>query len=269
MALKQTRPVVWAVVATLALVGAGANAGDNPFNGTWTVDLNNVQFPEKPETWVLQDGRYRCSTCQPAVDVKADGTDQPTPGARYRDTVAVKVIDDQTVEMTNNKGGTVIGVGRQTVSRDGKTLTTEFTNYPETSSDPVTGKVTVTRVADGPSGSHAISGSWRTDSVDTLSKNGMTFTLKVSADGMMSSFGTGETYDAKFDGKDYPVKGDRAGAMVSLVKRDDHSIDEKVKIGGTLLYVNHMTVSADGKTLTVESEDKERGTKTTWMATKQ
>jgi hypothetical protein len=32
-------------------------AAESPFNGTWRIDLSKVQFPDKPETWVLQDGR--------------------------------------------------------------------------------------------------------------------------------------------------------------------------------------------------------------------
>jgi hypothetical protein len=257
---------LWFAACLLPVV---ALAAESPFDGTWKIDLDKVQFPDKPETWVLHDGRYQCSTCQPAVDVTADGTDQPTPGARYRDTLAVKVVDAKTVEMTDKKGGKVVAVGRATVSADGKTLSTEFTSYPEASPQPVTGKTTVARVAAGPAGAHAISGSWRTEKVDTVSTNALTFTLKASADGLMSSSATGETYDAKFDGKDYPVKGDRAGAVVSLTKIDDRSIDEATKIGGKVLYVSHMTVSADGKTMTVKSEDKERGTTTTWVATKQ
>lgn len=56
---------------------------------------------------------------------------------------------------------------------------------------------------------------------------------------------------------------------MALTKIDDRSIDEATKIGGKVLWVTHMTVSADGKTMTVKSEDKERGTTTTWVATKQ
>jgi len=257
---------LWLAAFLLPVV---AWAAESPFNGTWRIDLSKVQFPDKPETWVLQDGRYQCSTCQPAVDVKADGTDQPVPGARYSDTLAVKVVDDKTVEMTNKKGGKVVSMDRETVSGDGKTLTAEFTSYPEASSQPVTGKTSRARVAAGPAGSHAISGSWRAEKVDTISSNALTFTLKGTADGLISSAATGETYDAKFDGKDYPVKGDRAGAVVSLKKVDERSIDETMKIGGKVLYVTHMTVSADGKTMTVRSEDKERGTTTKWVATRQ
>ena len=71
---------------------------------------------------------------------------------------------------------------------------------------------------------------------------------------MMLAFG--ESYDVKFDGKDYPVKGPDAARTVSLKKVNDRSIDLTIKRDGKIVGVNHMTVSADGKTLTVKMETK-------------
>jgi len=86
----------------------------------------------------------------------------------------------------------------------------------------------------------------------------------------MSSFPAfGTSYDARFDGKDYPVKGDPEGATVSLTKVNDRSIDEIRKRYGKIVEISHLTVSADGKTLTVKSENKVQGTTSTFTATKQ
>jgi hypothetical protein len=205
----------------------------------------------------------------PTVDIKADGTDQPTPGTKYRDTLAVKIVNDKAIEITSKKGGKVIASEKETVSAAGKTISVEFTEYPEKSAQPVTGKVTLIRVATGPAGSHAISGSWRAEKINAVSENALALTFKASADGLTLSSQTGEGYDAKFDGKDYPIKGDRAGSVVSLKKVNDRTIDEIIKRDGKIVYVNQMTVSADGKTLTLVSEDKERGTKTSMVAAKQ
>ena len=131
-------------------------AAQGPFDGTWKVDMNQVQFPDKPDTFVLQKGTYECLTCTPKVNIKADGTDQPTPGTKYNDTLAAKVLDDKTVELTSKKGGKVVNVEKDIVSANGKTLTIEFTDYPDTSKLPVTGKFTFSRVSPGPAGSHAI-----------------------------------------------------------------------------------------------------------------
>jgi hypothetical protein len=80
---------------------------------------------------------------------------------------------------------------------------------------------------------------------------------------------TGESYDARFDGKDYAVKGDPGGSVVSLKKVDDRTIVETIKRDGKIVSVTSLTVSEDGKSLTAKSEDKERGTTSTWVATKQ
>jgi hypothetical protein len=238
-------------------------------DGTWKVDINKVQFPEKPDTWVLLKGLYQCPTCVPKIDIKADGKDQPVSGSKYYDTMAVKVVDDKTIEVTNKKGGKVVAIEKFALSANGKTLTIEFSEFPEASKQPITGKITQVRVADGPSGSHALSGSWRTQKADAVSDNALTFTYKSTPNGMMSSSPTGQSYDAKFGGKDYPVKGDVGGTTVSLSKANDGSFIETYKRDGKIVEVDQITVSADGKTLSVKSENKERGTTATFTATKQ
>ena len=56
--------------------------------------------------------------------------------------------------------------------------------------------------------------------------------------------------------------------MVSLAKVSDRSVGEIIKRDGKIVYVSHMTVSDDGKSITVKTEDKERGTTTTYVMTK-
>ena len=54
---------------------------------------------------------------------KFDGKDNPVKGDPARDTAALKKIDDRTFEITNKKGGKVVGTLRAVISRDGKTRT--------------------------------------------------------------------------------------------------------------------------------------------------
>jgi hypothetical protein len=251
------------------LLPALAWAAESPFTGTWKVDLGKVQLPEKPDTWVLQNGRYQCTTCVPTIDVKADGTDQAVTGSKYFDTMAVKVVDDKAIELTTKKAGRVTGMEKRVLSADGKTVTLDYTGHPEGSQQPVIVTGTMTRVAPGPAGSHAASGSWRTTKFDKASDNALLVTFTGSAEGLMMTAPTGESYDAKFDGKDYAVKGDPGGSVVSLKKVDDHTIVETTKRDGKIVSITSLTVSADGKSLTAKSEDKERGTTSTWVATKQ
>jgi hypothetical protein len=101
------------------------------------------------------------------------------------------------------------------------------------------------------------------------SENALTVTYKSSADGLMMSRQTGDSYDAKFDGKDYPLKGAPAGYAISLTKVNDRSMDEMDKIDGKIVSVVHWTVSADGKTMTRKLENKQTGRTTTYILIKQ
>jgi hypothetical protein len=142
----------------------------------------------------------------------------------------------------------------------------EFKEYPP-ESKPIAGKYIRTRVSPGEAGSHAISGSWKAAKLEDVSENALTFTLKGSADGLSMQSGTGESYDAKFDGKDYPVKGPRPGRTISLNKVDDTTIEETYKEDGKPVSISRVTVA--GNTLKYVSKDPRRGTTTSFTADKQ
>src|SRR5580658_8601552 len=141
------------LLALGALLVPALASAQSVLNGTWKIDMNKVDFPKKPDVFVLQNGMYACKTCTPPYDIKADGTDQPVTGHPYYDTVAVKVVSDHQVEVTEKKGGNVVGTTTVTVSPDGNTSTFEFSDSSATNGGPpVTGKGEATRVAKGPAG---------------------------------------------------------------------------------------------------------------------
>ena len=255
------------LVLTILLMVSAMAWGQDAFNGTWKIKLDSAKFPEKPDQIMLQNGRYTCSTCVPKLDVKADGTDQKVAGAKTYDTMSVQSINDHQLKMVSKKDGKVIGEETTTVAADGNTAVVEFTDYPA-QGDPVKGKVTTMRVGKAAAGSSPISGSWRTKKVDTVSDNGLTITFKSTGTGLQMSTPTGESYDAKFDGQDYPIVGGRTPDMVSLKKVDARTIEETIKRDGKVIATSHMSVASDGK-LHVATTDKERGNTMTWIADKQ
>jgi hypothetical protein len=167
--------------------------------------------------------------CVPKMDIKADGQDQKVAGSNYFNTRSVKVVDDHTVEFTDKKDGKTIYTETDTVSSDGNTLSQKFND--ESEAQPVTGELTMKRVGKGPAGSHALSGSWRAEKID-LSKTGLTVTYQATADGLKMSSPQGESYDAKFDGKDYPINGDPGQTMVVLKKVNANTIEATYKRNG-------------------------------------
>jgi hypothetical protein len=254
------------VLLAVVLLASAMLFAQSPFDGTWMTKLDTAKFPSKPDKYLLKNNMYECLTCVPKVAVKADGTDQKVTGHPYYDTVAVHVVDANSIEITQKKDGKVMYKDTATVSTDGKTLTDKFTDT--TGTQPVTGEVTSTRVSAGPAGAHAVSGSWRTSKVNTVSSNGLTVTYEGTGDGLKMSDPNGNSYDAKFDGKDYPIQGDPGHTMVSLKRIGNDTIEETDKRDGKIVGVYRMTVSSDGKSIHAEYTDKQRGTTTTFTMEK-
>jgi len=238
------------------------------FNGTWKVDLHRVQMPKKPDVILLQNDMYQCKTCVPAISVRADGEDQKVTGHPYFDMIAIKVVDDHTVREIEKKAGKVVSTSTTTVAADGKTASFEFTDSSNSNAEPVTGNGTVTRVAKGPAGSHAISGSWRTTTVNNVSDNGLTMTYKVEGDSLHMSSPTGQSYSAKMDGTEAPYMGDPGTTSVSVKKLGNNILQETDKRDGKVISVAKMTVAADGKSMTIAVEDKLHGSSMSFVAMK-
>lgn len=262
------KKLLWIGLLVSLFVPAVATA-QSAFDGTWKFNLNPAEAPKKPDVFLLQDGMYQCKTCVPPLNVKADGQDQKVSGDPYHDSVSVKVVDDHTIEETDKKDGKIVTTSKVTVSPDGKTATFEFSDSSATNAEPVTGKGQATRVAKGPAGSHAISGSWKFGKMEDLSANALSLTYKVDGDTLTMSNPTGQGYTAKLDGTDAPYKGDPGTTSVSVKKLGKNSIEETDRRDGKVIGIYHMTVAPDGKTMTIAITDKLHGTTSQYVAEKQ
>jgi hypothetical protein len=241
----------------------------SPFDGTWKIDIAKAQMPEKPDEYLLTGGMYTCKTCAPGFTVAADGKQHAVTGQPYYDSVAIKVVDDHTIQRTSMKGGKVVATSTMTIAADGKTASFEFTDRSDTNAAPVSGKGTDTRVGAAPAGAHAISGAWRTTAISGYSDNGLLVTYKANGEMMSLSQPTGQSYTAKMDGTATPYKGDPGINQVSVKKISDHEITESYALNGKVVSFATMTVSEDGKTMKTVFEDRLRGQTSSFTATKQ
>lgn len=241
----------------------------SPFDGTWVTKLDTAQLPKKPEVYTVQKGMYSCTTCVSVIEVKADGMDQSITGSHYFDMVSIRIVDPNTLEITDKKDGKTVRTETDSVSSDGKTLTQKFSDQTSGNPQPVTGEETLARVSKGPAGSHAVSGSWRAEKFSNISSNGLTVTYQATADGLKMSLPTGQSYNAKFDGKEYPIEGDPGHTVVTLKRISADTIEETDKRDGKVVGVFRMTVSKDGKSISAVFDDKERDTKTSFTMYKQ
>jgi hypothetical protein len=241
-----------------ALLAPFAALADSPFDGTWIAKEESAIRDQKPYTFSLANGVFDSQAVVPALKVKADGTDQPVKGHAYFDTYAAKADGPDSLTTTAKKAGKTVGTSTFTVSADGKTLTQKWTD--ESGSESASGETTYARVGSVPKGAHAASGSWRITKSQT-SANARTLTYKSTADGMSFSSPTGQSYTAKFDGKEVPVAGDTGGGTVSLKRVSANSFIETDHVKGKVVEVDHWTVAPDGKTMKVEWERKDTGHK--------
>jgi len=250
----------------LLLFGSSFLTAQSRFDGTWEMKMNTLQFSGPPEQYLFDEGMYHCLSCVPKVHVKTDGTDQKVTGFAHYDTLAVRILDSNSVEFTMKKEGKPTFRCTETVSPGGETMTEVFTNTME--AETVTGRAGFTRVSKGPSGSHALSGEWRMDTVKNATRAG-TLTIIQTTAGGLRFFDGSESYEAKFDGIDRPVSGKPAQSTAALKRIDDNTIEEISTQDGKVIGVKRMTLSKDGTSMKVEVTDKVRGTAMIYTAQKQ
>ena len=258
------------VPMSLAVLSMPALLAQSAIDGTWKIDPSKVDFSKKPDVYVLQGGMYECKTCVPAYTVKADGTDQAVTGHPYFDTIAVKVVNDHEIQETNKKGGKVVATATIAISPDGNTQTITFSDSSATNGGPpVTGKGTATRTAKGPAGSHLVSGSWVSKSIEGISDNAIVWTYKVSGNEVTMTTPTGQSYTAKLDGTEAPFKGDPGTTSVSVKMIGKNTIEETDKRDGKVIGTWKMMVSADGKSAKGTSVDSLSNRTTSYDIAKQ
>jgi hypothetical protein len=247
------------IPALLSLASLPALAAmSSPLDGTWVLDAGSAKLPDRPDVYLLDKGHYDCKSCIPAISAAADGMDHPVIGHPYSDSIALTIENPHVVKVTYKKGGKVTGLETLTVSGDGKSLMDAYEDHTESS--PISSTTRAERIASGPAGAHALSGSWRQTKIESVSDNGSTVTLMMSKDGLSSKDMNGVGYEAKFDGKEYPMVGDMAHTMVSVKRLGDNSFEETDKRDGKIESVVRMTVSADGKSAQYTVEDRRHGT---------
>jgi hypothetical protein len=257
-----TKGIRMKMLLAFLLLSPVAGLAQSPFDGTWIIDSNTTQLPQKPTEYLLARGMIQWA----GAEVKADGTDQKVPETGYSDTVSVRILDDHTVEIISKKAGKTMFTEVDTVSGDGGTLTQVVKDTTE--AQTVTIQTLSRRLKQGPVGSHALSGSWQAYKI-SRSRNGSIIKYKCTADVFSAETPLGEKFEAKFDGKDYLVEDDPAHTMVSVKLLSPNTIEQTNKRHGRVIGVLLLTVAPDGKTIHATYENKEDNTTTNQEMRKQ
>jgi hypothetical protein len=256
------------VLAMLAIMLLPVSAtAQSAFDGTWKIELSTPPASNS-DVWLVQDGIYHCESCAPPIKVKADGRDQRVTGQPY-DTISVAIVDARTIKEVEKKGGKIVSDETFTLSSDSNTVTDEFPNGEKRNGVPVYTKFIFTRIAKGPPGSHLISGSWRMSKLENVAAKFLLLTLKMREDSLEMTRPTGQSFTASLDGTDAPYKGDPNINFVSVKLLNKNSIEEVDKHGGKTLSVTKMTITPDGRTMSIESTEVRTGAMTRYAADRQ
>jgi hypothetical protein len=245
------------------LLPASALAGTG-FDGTWKTNMDSLKATGKPVVLILARGEYTCSSCNPPYTVKADGAEHRIGGQAYFDTAKVKVTGPNSAEIVLKQGSKEFVRFSDTVSADGTTLTSKVTNY--VGEQTVTDKLTAKRVSAAPANSHPLSGSWQEQK--HVGGDLRTVQYRMTAEGFQMRW-NGESYDANFDGRQYPVGGDPGGTTVSLKKIDAATVEETDYRQGEVVDKVRLALAKDGNTIAVIDEDIAHGQTITYTLAKQ
>jgi hypothetical protein len=255
------------LILAIAVMTPSLLLAQSPFDGTWKTIYDQSTLSPKPVSFALAHGTYDAFSAVPEIHIKADGQDQSVSGHPYN-TIAVTELDPRAVQVVYKKNGKIIRELIYTVTADGKILTYKSKAYAPASDQITTTEATMERVGECPKGANATSGSWRAQT-RSASENGLLVTYSLHGDELTYSTPTGETWNARLDGKYYPVKGSYNFDSVSLKQLDGHSIEASFKREDKLIEVDKMTVSPDGKKMTRVADSRLSGRVSSYVAEKQ
>jgi hypothetical protein len=247
----------------LLLLSPAISFCQSPFDGTW---LFTPPLPRKPAVYFLVKGMFRCSGCLAKMEIKADGKDYKVAETDYWDTVNLQVVDAHTVVFIAKKAGKTTFTEVDAVSPDGSTLTQLVKDTTE--AETVTIETRNRRIGTGRAGSHAISGSWRAYKTNR-SRNSSISQYKCTADGFSAETPLGEKFNAKFDGKDYPVEDDPGHTLVSAKLLSPDTVELTSKRNGRVVAIKQMSVAPGGKSIHVVFKNEEGETVNTFDLKKQ
>ena len=174
-----------------------------------------------------------------------DGTDQP---GNFGSTLSVTVEGPDTWKVIRKKDGRMLITATWKLSKDGNTLTDDFTGI-----EPSGSTFNLNYVYRRTAGSSGFAGTWESTS-ETVNS---VFVLQVrpyEGDGL--SFidpSEEETKNVKFDGKDYPNLGPNVapGSASSVRRLNERTLEMTDKIDGKVMDAQQIELSSDLKTLTM------------------
>lgn len=239
----RTLRIGFATLVAVAFVSSAAQAQPS-FAGTWKLNLAKSQLTG--QTLSLEkkpSGQMHFDMQGFAYDFDVSGKDFPTPDGG---TASWREVNPTTWEATNKVNGKPIATYQLMLKGDTINGVMKATKPDGTTMEQTS---VWSRVSGGP----GFLGKWKSTEV-----KGAPNTLQIALDGPNGITVTYPEFQISckggFDGKDYPLSGAGATMKQTLAfeKTGPNSIKITTKVAGKPFYVDVLTLSADGKTLTDE-----------------
>lgn len=259
-------PALCAVAILFA--GAASAATQSPFDGTWTLKASGSRIENgRRVTFTLKDGKYKCDTCTPAIEIAADGKPHAVKGHRGFDAEAARVVDGHTLAIKDTKHGGQVHAMTVKASRDGKHLVVDdryFINGHE-----MREIYRMTRTEPAPKGTDAMSGTWQKSAFIRLPNQSRGIKMHIAKGYLdINLSGNGPMQHLKLGG---PAQAIQAGSMVKIKASlsGPRTLHLVTLIGGKPVMRQTLEVAGNGKTLQLQGHNLRSGMKITMTADRQ
>jgi hypothetical protein len=238
--------VLVAAVALAALVRGALWAANDPFVGEWKLNPSKSKLIDQMKVESVGGNKYAFDFGGGPEAIAVDSTDQPGAGGT---TLSVTAEAPDAWKLVRKKDGRVLITGNWKLSKDGNTLTDDFTFFPRNGSPASNVKYTYRRTA----GTSGFAGTWEGTS-DTVNAVIVVKVQPYEEDGL--SFvnpSEEETTNVKFDGKEYPNVGPNVspGSVSSARRVNASALEITDKFNGKVTGTRQVQLSSDRKTLTI------------------
>jgi hypothetical protein len=240
--LRHTIPVF--LVTFLA--ASAVWAANEPFVGEWKLNPSKSKLTDQMKVESVGGNKFAFDFGAGSDEtIVPDGTDQP---GLADTTLSVSIEGPDSWKVVRKQQGRVVLTAYWKLSKDGNTLTDDFTQF-----GPNGSRTNVNYVYQRTAGTSGFAGTWESSS----EKLNSVYVIKVQPyEGAGLSFinlSQGITRNVTFDGKAHPLAGPNApaGATSSARRLNEHTLEITTRVNDKVAGLQEDTLSLDGKTLTV------------------
>jgi hypothetical protein len=242
------------VLLVSSLTSGAVWAANEPFVGQWKFNPSKSRLTDEMKVEGVAGNKYTVDVGGGAETIVADGTDQPGYAGT---TLAISMEAPDSWKVVRKQEGRVLLTAQWKLSKDGKTLTDDFTQLAPNGSS-----TNIKSVYHRSTGTSGFAGTW--DSITETLDSAFVITVQPYQGHGLSFINPsqGVTRNVTFDGKEHPLEGPNApaGATSAAGRANGRTLRITTRVNDKVAGTQEDTLSADGKTLTMTVHSSGRTT---------